>query len=219
MKTIVLKLIPYLVLVVAGFGVASYLRRPKPGKPETPAVAVRQKDGSLELERAPSGISSTAPAGSIPLKPEADIPKGAKVERVVEVTVQPRSVPQGTSDPGIPQGLANTLKIPTLGGLGGAVANVCPPVRVDLSLIRLKDKSQRVLASSPDGQVVGGIDVPIAPLQLPRVARWTAEGLAGYDSNTAKNVFGGQVSYSRGPFVLSGGAIGGTVFAGAGIKF
>jgi hypothetical protein len=198
-----------IVLVLAGFLLAWGIYRPKPAKPETPAAAVREKDGSLELEREPSGISSTAPAGTKPLRADPDIPKGGKVVRVVEVTVDPGKAQRGVQTPG-----KGTIVDP-----GGPLVARCPPVTTDLTIVRMPDKSERVLASSPDGTVVGGIDVPVQAPKIPRIQRWTAEGLVGYDTHAGRNVVGGQVSYSRGPFVASGGVIGGTAFVGAGIKF
>jgi hypothetical protein len=197
------------VLLGTGFLVAWGIYRPKPAKPETPAAAVREKDGSLELEREPDGISSTAPAGTKPLRPDVDIPKGGKVIRVVEVTVDPGKARGGGQTPG-----KGTIVAP-----GGSSGSVCPPVTTDLTLVRMPDKSERVLASSPDGTVSGGIDVPVSAPAIPRIQRWTAAGLVGYDTHAGRNVFGGQVSYSRGPFVGSAGVIGGTAFIGAGIKF
>src|SRR3546814_2152003 len=50
----------------------------------------------------------------------------------------------------------------------------CPPVHVDLSLIREGD-GRRMIASSPDGEVIGGFDVPIvAGLVPPPTHRWAA---------------------------------------------
>jgi hypothetical protein len=83
----------------------------------------------------------------------------------------------------------------------------------------MPDKTQRVLASSPDGTVVGGIDVPVQAETFPRIQRWTVEGLAGFDARAGGQVFGGQISYAKGPVVVSGGIIGGTAFVGAGIRF
>lgn len=216
MKTLALKLLPLGVIVLFGFGL--YLRyNSKPAQPETPAPAVRQKDGALELERAPSGLSATAQPGSTPLKPAQEIPKGATVERVVQVTVQPTATP---SSPGNPKLDLGTLKMPSLDPLGSPhQGSICPPVRVDLSLIRLKDKSQRVLASSPDGTVVGGIDVPITPDTLPKIQRWTAEGIRGWDMQQGKGAWGGELSYERGRFVGTAGVVGTTIFVGAGVRF
>jgi hypothetical protein len=202
-------------LIGTGFLVAWEIYRPKPAKPETAAAAVREKDGSLELERAPSGIPQGAPAGTKPIKADPDIPKGGKVERIVEVTVDPtdNALPR-VSPGGVQTPRTNASLAP-----GAPGAHVCPPVTVDLTLVRMKDKSQRVLASSPDGSVVGGIDVPVDEVKIPKIPRWTAAGLVGYDTHAGRNVFGGQLSYTKGPFVASGGVIGGTAFVGAGIKF
>lgn len=82
-------------------------------------------------------------------KPKQQIPRKARVERVAQVVVQPAA----RAEPGKP----------------------CPPVTVDMSLIREPDGMRRVLASSPDGQVVGGVDIPVesaAPAAEPK--RWAA---------------------------------------------
>src|ERR1035441_4158695 len=105
MKTHIVAIVA-VALVLSGFLVAWGIYRPKPAKPETAAAAVREKDGALELERAPSGLSSTAPAGSSPLKPAQILPKGAKVERIVQVTVDPTGKPSsGRNAEGFPGGL------------------------------------------------------------------------------------------------------------------
>lgn len=206
-------------LILLGFVVAWGIYRPTPPKPETAAPAVRQSDGSLELERAPSGLKAGAPAGSSPLKPAQEIPKGAKVERIVEVTIDPskKAVSGRNGEP--VSGVVQTPTDPRDGAARPSSVAACPPVTVDLSLVRMPDKSQRVLASSPDGSVVGGIDVPVQDPAPFKVQRWTASALAGYDAHAGRNVFGGEISYAKGPFVVSGGVIGGTAFAGAGIRF
>lgn len=206
-------------LILIGFVVAWGIYRPKPAKPETPSPAVREKDGSLELERSPTGVPGGSPIGTKPLKPAQEIPKGAKVERIVEVTVDTSKMPSsGRHAEPVFGGPPTPPDLFRARATGSSVA-ACPPVTVDLTLVRLKDKTQRVIASSPQGEVVGGLDVPVQDQPIPRVQRWTAAGLAGYDTHAGRNVFGGQVSYSRGPFVVSGGVIGGTAFAGAGIRF
>lgn len=86
-------------------------------------------------------------------RPRQQIPPGTKVERITQVTVQPDAPPPPADQP-------------------------CPPVTVDLSLIREPDGAHRVLASSPDGQVVGGIDVPVAPAEIPSPAKRWAAGLS-----------------------------------------
>lgn len=86
-------------------------------------------------------------------QPKQQIPRRAKVERVASVTVQADAPPPDAGQP-------------------------CPPVTVDLSLIREPDGARRILASSPDGQIVGGIDVPVEPITLPAPAKRWAAGLS-----------------------------------------
>lgn len=106
---------------------------------ETAKPAETQADGSVVVGR--TGTQPTA-------KPKQQVPKGAKVERVTAVTVQPTA----TAEAGKP----------------------CPPVTVDMTLIREKDGGRRVIASSPDGQVVAGMDVPVETLPVPEARPWAA---------------------------------------------
>jgi len=83
-------------------------------------------------------------------RPKQRLPKHARVERVAQVTVQPDAPAQEAGQP-------------------------CPPVTVDMTLTRDPDGARRVLASSPDGRVVGGIDVPVLPTEIqPAPKRWAA---------------------------------------------
>lgn len=103
------------------------------------APAVHQADGSEILERKPDAKPPPAPH---------QIPAGAKRERAISVTVQPKRVD-------------------------------CPPVTVDLSLIQ-QDGGRRVIASSPDGTVISGMDMPIEAALLPPAPRKWAAGV-NYD--------------------------------------
>lgn len=88
-------------------------------------------------------------------KPKHKVPKGAKVERTASVTVQ-----------------GEGLKMP-----GGEI-KPCPPVTVDLSLVREHDGGKRVIASSPDGQIVRAIDIPIETAAPPEEPKKWAAGLS-----------------------------------------
>ena len=127
--------------------------------------------------------------------PKQVLPHSAKVERVVSVIVQPTNTesPQAKENP--------------------------RPVTVDLSLIRTEDGTRRVVASSPDGEIVGGLDVPVEPAPVKRVQKWTVTGLVGYDVQRLHPVYGAMVSRTAGPFVVQGGFIGQTVFMGAGVRW
>jgi len=137
--------------VIVGMALGWVLWKPAPPKMETYAPEKRQGDGSLVLERKPQPD----------VRPAHEIPKGAKLERVVQVKVKPRNdtPTAATGTPGY--GPANVL--PEL-----------PPVTVDLSLVRLPDQTRRVIVSSPNGEVIGGVDVPVEAAREVKTLRWAA---------------------------------------------
>jgi hypothetical protein len=53
----------------------------------------------------------------------------------------------------------------------------CPICTVDLTLVRMPDDTRRVVASSPTGDVIGGLDVPILPIVLDHPKVWAAGAL------------------------------------------
>lgn len=53
----------------------------------------------------------------------------------------------------------------------------CPPVTTNLSLVRDGD-GRRVIASSPDGKVIGGLDIPIEPILMPPKPLLWAAGIS-----------------------------------------
>lgn len=137
--------------------------------PEQPAAAIRQADGSLVLEKRQEATA----------KPAQKVPRGTIPVRVVQVKVAPKR-PSVT---------------PAQEATAEATAD-CPPVTVDLTLVRAQDGAQRVLASSPDGEVIGGLDVPLVALQLPSARPWAAG--VSYDLNDRR--VGGWVDHDIGPF-------------------
>jgi hypothetical protein len=131
-----------MVFVIIGLLVALWmiLKKPTDTIIETPQEAIQQTDGSVVLRR-----EATTPK----TKPKAVLPKGAVLNRQVEVAVQPtRTVVQDD------------------------VGHKLPPVHVDLSLVDMPDRSRRVIASSPDGTVTGGVDIPVLPIEVPK--KWAA---------------------------------------------
>lgn len=160
-----------LLIFVAGMGLGWKLRAPKKVAPEAPAARVLQADGSRILARRPDAEA----------KPAQLVPKGAKVERLVQVVVQPNlpAVPSRPS-PSAASVSAEPERPP------------CPPVRIDLSVVRLADATHRVLVSSPDGTILDGIDIPVEPTQpQPRPLKWAAGVVYGSTAwgDTAKGVF------------------------------
>ncbi|WP_148716865.1 hypothetical protein [Chitinolyticbacter meiyuanensis] len=120
--------------------------------PENTAPAARQvqRDGSMVAERSPDPS---------PSPPPHVLPRGSQEERRVSVTVRPTKQPAPTVAP------------------DGSVRCECPPVTVDLSLVQV-DGGRRVVASSPDGQVISALDVPIDPAPLPPPERAWAVGVS-----------------------------------------
>lgn len=90
----------------------------------------------------------SAAARALPA-PDADIPKGAVVQRRGRTILQPRAT----------------------------AASACPPVTVDLQQYQQGD-TVRVVASSPDATVLSSVDVPLRPQLLPPPARPWAAGLS-----------------------------------------
>lgn len=137
-----------------------WLWAPAPPKPETYKPAVKQSDGSVVLERKPD------PAA----QPKQIIPAGTKLERVESVTVRPHPVVIPPPQTAVEQG--PTTPQP-------AAETQCPDVTVDLSLVRNGDGTRRVVASSPDGDVVGGVDIPVeAAAPPPKPKLWAAGAVA-----------------------------------------
>lgn len=114
----------------------------------SPAAAQSQADGSVVLGRTPS---DSAPEAA---KPKAVLPKGSTLERQISVTVKPSKTIHVA-----PSATASDVQ--------------CPDVKVDLSLVKDGD-GRRVVASSPDGTVVGGIDVPVVEAVTPAEHPWAA---------------------------------------------
>jgi hypothetical protein len=108
---------------------------------------------ALEQRQADGSLILQRQATTPTVRPKQRIPPAAKLERVAQVIVQPDAPAPEAGQP-------------------------CPPVTVDLTLIREQDGGRRILASSPDGVVVGGIDVPVEPIVMPAPAKRWAAGLS-----------------------------------------
>ena len=136
---------------------AGFMTRDSMERPEdvTPAPEVRQADGSLILERAPE----TSPAAQE--LPPAPVPAGATVERRVRVVAQPVAKLSGAE-------LRITKSAEAVAHDGPCD---CPPVTVDLALIR-EGEGRRVLVWSPDGRILGGLDVPVVAGLVPASQPW-----------------------------------------------
>lgn len=201
-------LLAWALIFAAGLGTGWMLWGTKTPKVETYARAQRQQDGSLVLERKPQPDA----------KPAQQVPKGAKVERVVQVVVQPSAQPVEPLRPSASDASAGDLT---------PERPPCPPVRVDLTLVRMQDQTRRVLASSPDGVVIGGVDIPVETAAPVRTLKWAAGG----SYNPADRTFGAWAERDLGPLrvgadliqvrqpVIAGGGITWAGMIRAGIRF
>lgn len=131
----------------------------KPVAKETPAFAVKQPDKSLILARDPDAKA----------KPAQEIPKGATVERIVKVIVKAKpeaapTIPRTSSQWSTldKTNSVDSTKRPDPDHIPDARKMVdCPPVNLDLSLVRMPDETRRVIVSSQNGDVLDGIDIPV----------------------------------------------------------
>ena len=164
------------VLILAGLAIGWKFFAPDLQKPEIYAPLSVQDDGSKVLERKPQHDA----------KPAHKIPDGAKVERIVEIEV--RSLPEKAPS-ALQEGSSST---------GAPSKADCPPVKVDLSLVRLPDESRRVIASSSNGEIVGGVDIPVESARVYKELKWAA----GVSYNPLDRGFGAFIDRDLGPFRL-----------------
>jgi hypothetical protein len=152
---------------------------------ESAALAIVQPDSSVILLR-----SGEAPDSA----PPHIIPKGAKEVRRIQVVVQPSRGIVVRRDSSKVAGLIRSDSNPPT---AMAVDSCdCPPVQVDLSLVRMPDKTGRVIASSPSGKILSGIDFPLESLgELPASRPWAA-GIS-FDSDLRLGAF---IERDLGPF-------------------
>ena len=133
---------------VAGMALGWQLWKPSVIPAPKPQPEVVQEDGS----------HIAAVDTSHPAKPPHQIPHGATVEDVVRVTIQP-----------------NPVRPPSMLPASKSAIPVFPPVTVDLSIVRMRDGSRRVIASSSDGAILSAIQIPAEPVRKePKALKWGA---------------------------------------------
>lgn len=109
-------------------------------------------------------------------QPKNQIPEGGKVERIIQIEVK--------------SALPETPK-------PGASAD-CPPVQVDMAVVKMPDESRRVVASSSNGQVIGGVDTPVELIHPVDTLKWAA----GLTANPIGRTYGIFIDRDIGPFRL-----------------
>lgn len=156
--TVSLRTLGYIVLLTAvivflltlWLGQVMFSPAPIPVSTETVRAGSTQADGSVKAPRVP------VPAGNLPKAPHI-IPDGSTEKRRISVTVKPN--PPIRDLPPLKPDESGLCQIPeTL---------TCPPVTVNLSLVEDSDRGHSVIASSPDGEVIESIDIPIFDFSEP----------------------------------------------------
>lgn len=99
-----------------------------------------------------------------------ELGRGAELERAVSVTVKPKE--KATDE------------------------IQCPPVTLDLGIVKMPDETRRVIATSPDGEIIGGLDIPTAPAKSFKQLKWAAGAV--YDPQYKD--YGAFVDRDIGPF-------------------
>jgi len=93
----------------------------------------------------PNGAKALAVVPDANAKPAHALPAGAKANRTGDLIIQP-----------LP-----TILDPIPANPGGPISNALPRVLIDWTLADMPDGSQRMIFSSPDAEIVGGIDHPV----------------------------------------------------------
>ena len=109
-------------------------------------------------------------------KADMPLPKGATLERVVKFSVKQKKLPaQPTQEATESRNVEGKV-----GGVSGETSldELCPPIDISLALILDKDKQQRVEAYSINGDIVGGIDIPVRDITIPKEVKKWAVGMS-----------------------------------------
>jgi len=121
-----------------------------------------------------------------PAKPVPEIVAPAPAVRQADGSLEAERAPDPHPAPAphiIPKGFHEVRRESVI----VAPAPAASSVQVDLSLVS-DGTQQRVVASSPDGQVVKAIDIPIQPVLMPPPAKPWAAGLS-YDTRHAVGIW------------------------------
>lgn len=147
------------VLLAVGMWMGKIIWTPKPAGKETAAPAVRQKDGSLILER-----KETDPN----VKPKVDVPPGWKLVREIQIDIKPQGKPSNNSSPSHSPDASGLVAHAGVNPLLEMPTQLPSSMRMDLSIFRVPDGSLRVIAPSGENYtVIGGTDQPVEPMSQP----------------------------------------------------
>lgn len=170
---------PLLIIIAFTLTGAWYLWHPESSPPETYKAPVVQSDGSIILERKPDPTAT----------PVAKTPKGSVVERIVRVTVQGGTpFVRGSGSVEVITRVADkAMSKPVMVNMSSVV---CPPVNVEIVLVKNKDETRSVIVSSDNGTILGGVDIPVESAKpAPKPLLWAVGGVY----NPFKQTSGGFV--------------------------
>jgi len=111
-------------------------------------------------------------------KADMPLPKGATLERMIKFSVRQKA--KQTQEGDSSQSTESRNVEGKVGGVSGETSldELCPPIDISLALILDKDQQQRVEAYSPNGDIVGGIDIPVRDITIPKEAKKWAVGMS-----------------------------------------
>lgn len=135
-----------------------------------PEVVVQHSAGEVVINNSTKLLAKQPDKNA---KADMPLPKGATLERLVKFSVKQKAKPaqEATQTPNV-EG--------KIGGKTGEKSSdeLCPPIDISLALITDKDKQQRVEAYSPNGEIVGGIDIPVRDITIPKEVKKWAVGVS-----------------------------------------
>lgn len=161
-----------------------YILRPEKVVEQT-AAEIRHDDGALTLAKDPGAAARVDAVAPVPTLPPG------KHTRTILIKVQPKPQPKVEPKPQPPgdDGMCIVVEAVT-----------CPAVTVRLDITETPEGS-RVTASSPDGEIFGGLDVPRTPLFVARELKWAAGvAVATTVATTPITTVGGFIDRDWGPF-------------------
>lgn len=145
-------------------------------------------------------------------------PPAAQVRQADASLILQRNPPEKPPElPQIPP-KAKVMRITTVHLLPSDPVTPDRPVEtIQLTQIQTAEGS-RVIASSPDGRILGGSDwtEPVGPPA--RVYRWQLQAVRSWDQN-GRGTWGGAVGYTRGPMVGTVTVLPGCIQAAIGVRW
>jgi hypothetical protein len=157
--------------VVGGMALEWRITNRKNPTPEA-SQAIQMKDGALVLPVTPSAQ---------PI-PHPSLPVGAKIIRQASVVVTTGSHQEG----------ASTIQSPT-------IPSIPPTLTLNWNELQMKDGSDRLEVSTPDGQILSGVDLGREP--EPKTLNWTVSATYTVDWLKGRKVWGAMITRNCGPFV------------------